>query len=98
VIISYIDFNGTSVRPTKNDSPLIVDSDAVQTLEVSLESFKPVSWRRGKITQGFNVVQDVEFPGRDLLDTGPPDTFAQPTLFEEPFNRWIGEAFYRHMP
>ena len=96
VIISYIDFNGTSSFQRKTTRHWSLILMLCKTLELPFESFKAVSWRRGKITQRFNVIQDVEFPGSDLLDAGPPNTFAKSTLFEEPFNRCIGEALYRH--
>jgi hypothetical protein len=96
VIVSYTDLHRTSVRPSKNYSPLVIDSDAMKTLEVSLESFEPVSRWGGKITQRFSIIQDVELPGSDFLDTSPPNTFAKSALFEEPFNGCISEALYRH--
>jgi hypothetical protein len=56
VIISYGDVHGTSIRPSKNHSPLVVDSDAMKTREISLESFEPVSRWGGEITQCFSIV------------------------------------------
>jgi hypothetical protein len=97
VIISNMDLHRTSVRPAKNYSPTIIDPEAMKALEVSLESFEPVSrWRR-KVTQRFSIIEEVELPGGNLLDTAPPNTFAESAVFEEPFNRWISEALDRHM-
>jgi len=92
VIISNIDFHRTSVCPTKNDPPLIIDSNAVKALQISFKSLEPVSrWRR-KVTQRFSIIQQVELPGSYSLDTSPPDTLAESALSEEPFYRWISEA------
>lgn len=68
----------------------------MKTLDVSLESFEPVTRRGGEITQRFRIVQYVELPGSDFPDGNPPSTFAKSALLEEPLDRSIGEALDRH--
>jgi hypothetical protein len=87
VIISDIDFHRTSARPTKNDSPLVVNPDAVKTLEFTFESFEPISGWGCQITQCFGIIQNVELSGSDSLDTGPPNAFIESVFFEEALNR-----------
>jgi hypothetical protein len=79
--------------PDKADAPLFVDSDAVLSGAVSLESLEPVSWRYAKIVQvaaGFDLI---ELPESYCRDPGPPLT---QTRFKETFCISIFEALY-HM-
>jgi hypothetical protein len=96
VIISNIDLHRTSVCPAENYSPLIIDPDAMEALELSLKNFESVSGWRRKVNQRFSIIQDVELPGSNFLDTGPPNTLAESALCEEPFNRRISEALDSH--
>jgi hypothetical protein len=96
VIFSNIYLYRPSLCPTKNHPPLIIDSNAMESLEISFESFEPVSrWRR-KVTQSFSIIQQVELPGRYSLDTGPPNTLADLALSEESFYSRISEALDGH--
>ena len=70
----------------------------MEALELSLKSFESVSGWRRKVNQRFSIIQDVELPGSNFLDTGPPNTLAESALFEEPFNRRISEALDSHTP
>jgi hypothetical protein len=96
VIISDVDSDRTGIRPSENQTPLIVDSHAVPTHSVPFESFKAVARRRGEIVQLFGIMQHIELPGSDLFDTDPSDTLPHSALFEEPLDGWIGKALNGH--
>jgi len=44
-MVHYFHSFGPSLCPTKADTPLVVDADAVLTFSVALESFQLVAWR-----------------------------------------------------
>jgi len=51
MIICYFDFVDVSIFPTKADSPLIVDSDAILSPAVAFQSLKAVARRNSQIVQ-----------------------------------------------
>ena len=49
MVINDFDAFCTRISPTKADTPLIVDADAVLTGTITLECFKVIAWRHPQI-------------------------------------------------
>ena len=47
--------------PTKYQSPLIIDTNAIETSQVTFQHFKPIGWRGFQIVQTMSAVQNVQF-------------------------------------
>ncbi len=62
MIIGYLDIVGISCLPTKADSPLVVNTDAVLALAVTSEFFQLVPRRHSQVLQPFSCVKDEELP------------------------------------
>ena len=68
MVVDDLNVKGIVSFPPKANSPLIVDSNAVLSCALSLQSFQSVPRRRSKIGDIVGVVQHPEFPARDALD------------------------------
>jgi len=64
------DFNvvGVPFPPSKAETPLVVDPNAVLSLSVAMQGFQAVSRRRHQVSQFRGAVQLPELPARDMLD------------------------------
>ena len=51
VIVHDFDIISVGSYPAKHDAPLGIDSNAVKSVEIAMESFQPVSGRHSKIIQ-----------------------------------------------
>ena len=51
MIVGYLDFGGTRVRPYEADTILIVDANAVFPASVASQPLKPIARRYAKIAQ-----------------------------------------------
>jgi hypothetical protein len=56
VIINYLYVVGITVVPTKTESPLVVDANAVLALSVGSQEFQPVSGRARHIGQDHSAI------------------------------------------
>lgn len=67
----------------QTDAPRVIDPDAVLTLEVTFERFKPVGRRNPQILQGDGIVEPTQLATRHGLDIGrqPPGWRSAPDLF-----------------
>jgi hypothetical protein len=52
-----VDWTGCAMGPLKADSPLVVDTDAVLALPISLQGFQPVARQSGEIFQARRRIQ-----------------------------------------
>lgn len=57
MIINYLDVECIAISPNETDAILIVDTDTVLTLPIAFQSFKPIPWEDGEITQEVRRVQ-----------------------------------------
>jgi len=71
VIVHNFDLVGVAFAPTKADSPLVIDADAVLPLSVALESFKPIARRHSYLPQVCGCVQRQQFASSVALDWMP---------------------------
>jgi hypothetical protein len=62
MIIGHFDAVTIPIAPNKTDSELIIHSDRVLALAVSLKSFQLVPWRRGKHSQFRRCMKLKQFP------------------------------------
>ena len=67
-----------AIQPTKADSPLVVDANAVLTAAVAGESFEAIPWRNAQIGQRFCRIENQQLPQRCSLNRlgKPRPTFA----------------------
>ena len=68
MVINNLDILRSALSPDEADSPLIVDSDAVQPLSAAAQSFEPVSRNGRNVCQGFCVVEQTQFSTRDIAE------------------------------
>ena len=47
--------------PTKYQSPLIIDSDAMITSQITFQRFEPIRWQRPQIIQTMGTIQNIHF-------------------------------------
>jgi hypothetical protein len=66
VVIHNLHIVRLTLDPAKDDSPLVVDANAVESRPITLEQLKPIPGRRPKIQQGMDSVQEVELAYRCL--------------------------------
>lgn len=57
-----------AASPTETDSPAIVDTDAVLTGSIALQSLQSISWRRGQITQFRRSIKLSQLALRNALE------------------------------
>lgn len=62
VVIRHADRAGVSAFPLKNDSPLVVYSNAAESFEKPFQVFEPVTRRNSKILCRLGDVQHVKLP------------------------------------
>jgi len=70
MVINQGDIVGVIVIPTKGQSPLIVDPDAEEAIQVAFERFQPVAWRHLQICQAVGGIQDIQFAQRGAANVG----------------------------
>jgi hypothetical protein len=61
---------GVFFFPLKDDSPLIIDSDTMESFQITAESFQAITGRRSEIPEIGGGVQQVQFPERRCDDIG----------------------------
>jgi hypothetical protein len=94
-----LDFVGIPSTPAKCDSPLIIDSNRVKALSISLQGLEPVAWWGPKIPQVRRLVQILQFPpGRAMQVRRKRPGCLRPSVIEQIFGRrtsvarqWPGE-------
>jgi hypothetical protein len=74
MVIHNLNVLGTSIRPAEAYAELIINSDAVLAVPITLQSFQSVAWRNTEIFQSTCDLQLSKFSTRHNSDTGePPD-------------------------
>lgn len=68
MVIDYLDSARTVIRPHKTDPPLIIYTNAVLSLSIIFQCFKPICRRNPKIIQRLRLVQHEQFSQSDLLN------------------------------
>ena len=96
MIVADVHIGGTRVGPAKDDPPLIVDADAVETSEFSLQPLQSIAGRRGQIAKRLRIVENVQLPRGDPGDAGPARCSGEPTVEKESFDLPAGETLDRH--
>ena len=51
MVVNYLHMLSIPILPLKNDSELVIDSNAVPTLKIALQRFETISWRNAQIVQ-----------------------------------------------
>jgi hypothetical protein len=68
MIVHYLHLFRVTNLPNETDSPLVIDSDAVLSLSISLKRFKSIRRRQTKIFQAGGSIYSVELHKRTLLN------------------------------
>jgi hypothetical protein len=77
MIVHDLDVFCTRRCPSKTDSPLVVDANAVLALSVGLQRFEVIAWRYPQVVQSACDLQLPEFaPGHDRYVGEPPAPLA----------------------
>jgi len=77
VVINDFHIFCTYIRPTKADTPLIVDTNAVLTGTITLECFKMIAGWHPQIIKSTGNLELSKLTPRHLRDVHePPDTLA----------------------
>jgi hypothetical protein len=73
MIINDLDVFGVAVDPTKAQSKLVVDANAVLTCAIAFQGLQPIAWRRPQELQGSRGMQEDELSpsGRFNIDEAP---------------------------
>jgi hypothetical protein len=69
VVIDDLHVEGVGVPPHEADSPLIIDSNAVLALPLSLQRFEAIAGRRADIPQGPRGMEQQELPPRNPFES-----------------------------
>jgi hypothetical protein len=69
VIIDDLYLVSVALSPLETDAPLIVDSDAVLTLTVTVQFLQAIAGRDTQVLQRLRVVQHYELATGGVLDT-----------------------------
>jgi len=77
VVINDFDFIGMPLAPGKANAPLIVDTDAVLTVTITLKLLKPIARQGRKCAQIGGSVEHIQFSQRLPLD-GPEALYYFP--------------------
>jgi hypothetical protein len=81
MIVDDLDLIRRAFAPSKANSPLVVDPDAVLALPVAAQSFEPISWHGSQILQHFGVIQHAQLSPRHRGNIGEFAMFAVKKLF-----------------
>ena len=65
MIIDDLDVVGLCVSPTKDDTPLSVDTDAVKPRPLTVERLEPIARRSSKITEVVSCVEGIQLSQGD---------------------------------
>ena len=65
MIVHYLHLEGTAALPSKDQAPLVIDPDRVESGPVAFEEFQSIPRRRPKIAEFGCVVQVQQFAARD---------------------------------
>ena len=68
MIIGNFNLVNAIVTPTETDTPLLVDANAVLTLPITTQRFKPVGGWNTEIIHGGGMMQHDKFSFRKALD------------------------------
>ena len=68
MIIDDLHLVSVTLSPLETDAPLIVDSDAVLTLTVTVQFLQAIAGRDAQVLQRLRVVQHYELATRGVLD------------------------------
>jgi len=60
MIVNYLDVLNVSANPTKTDSKLIVDANAVLSRAISFEQLQVIPWRIPKVIQALSSMNDFQ--------------------------------------
>src|SRR6266850_3707086 len=72
MIIHDLDIVRITLRPGKADPPLVIDTNTVLPLPITLQSFQPISRRNQQITERSGTVENQKLPSRSPFNATEP--------------------------
>jgi hypothetical protein len=77
MVVNNLNIFGAVLAPTKTNSPLIVNANAMLAFAIAFKRFKPVRRRCQQVPSLCCIVQHLQFAFRDDTEISEsPDTFA----------------------
>lgn len=93
MVVADLHFSGALRRPSKNDPPLLIDSDGVKPLQGSFQGFEPVPWRNREIIQDSRPIKLNQLPQGYSSDGLKSSTFLlSEKLFGIPIGKILNHA------
>ena len=89
MIVHDFNIEDFAFPPGKTNPPLVVDSDAVLALAITLEGFEPISRRHLQIIEATRLVKVQELSARNPLDSAKPRNDLIP---KQRLGVWITEG------
>ena len=91
VIVANPDVDRTYRGPSKHDSPLVIDADAVASRKVAREQFQTIAGRRTQIGQQRGIMHHVQLAPNDRRNIPPSSIFPDPSMNEKILRGGIGK-------
>jgi hypothetical protein len=94
VIVDYSNIRSIATFESENDTPLIIDSNRVETLPPPFECLEPISRRHPQIAHLRSIVQVQDFAARRAKQLGGkrPRLFGS-AIVKEPFSQAVSKGF-----
>jgi hypothetical protein len=77
MVICNPNLNRSGIGPTKNNTPLLVNPDAVVTSQISAQGFQPISRRSLQVIQTGCVMEHIKFSPSYTANAGPSNPLSQ---------------------
>lgn len=80
MIVDDLDIGRAAIRPNKTEPELVVQTNGMLALSVSVQGLEPVAGRKSKIVETSSVIQHQQFAFRDPDQVGRKPLAGHPTL------------------
>jgi hypothetical protein len=96
MVVCDANLAGPCIPPSKDNWPLIVDSDATETLQIATQGLQSIAGGSSQIVQPNGVMDHIKFPSGNPDYRRPPNPFAELTGCEEFLGVPIRKGLDRH--
>ena len=81
MVICDFDIERVTAAPLETDPPLVVDADAVLSVAITTEFFKPICWWYPQVVEIDRIVDHSQFTERHLLNIRREFTRSLPLIY-----------------
>lgn len=89
MVVGNLDIGRACGSPVEADSPLVVDTNAVLSFSVAMESFESIPGRRSEVIDGFGSIENQQLAVRGPLQGGSELSYMVP--FPDVFGAFVCE-------